>query len=116
MFPLLNLRASSETNRIAALRHYEILDTVAEQAFDELALLAARLCETPIALITLVDEHRQWFKSKVGTYFNETPREHSFCPYAIQQRDLFTVSNARTDQRFSTNPLVVSEPHICFYA
>ncbi len=105
-----------ESARVAALDRYAILDTEPEQAFDDLVALAANVCETPIAMLSLVDDHRQWFKSKVGVEIRETPREASFCAHAIQQRDLFIVTDALNDARFGQNPLVVNEPHIRFYA
>lgn len=107
---------SSESKRVAALRQYSILDTAAEQSFDDLAMLAACLCGTPVALVSLVDEQRQWFKASIGWSVRETPRDLSICAYAIEQRVVFTVKDARVDERFSTNKLVVGEPHICFYA
>jgi PAS domain S-box-containing protein len=108
--------SSSESKRLAALRQYGILDTLAEQSFDDLALLAAQICETPAALISLVDEKRQWFKARVGISIRETPREYSFCAHAIRQRAVFTVRNAAEDERFSSNPFVTAEPRLCFYA
>jgi PAS domain S-box-containing protein len=107
---------SSETDRLAALQAYEVLDSPAEPDFDELALLAARICETPIALVTLVDEERQWFKARVGLDISETPRHLAFCHYAIQQADLFVVPDATEDPRFADNPLVTGDPGIRFYA
>jgi len=107
---------SPESKRLAALRRYEILDTFAEQSFDDLARLASQICEAPMALISLVDEHRQWFKARTGVSITETPREHSFCAHAIQQRAVFTISDASEDERFSTNLLVTGEPRIRFYA
>ena len=93
-----------------------MLDTIPEEVFDDLTELAARICEAPIALITLVDEDRQWFKSKVGISDNETSRDISFCAHAILQSDLFIVPDATKDQRFAHNPLVTSDPKIRFYA
>jgi anti-sigma regulatory factor (Ser/Thr protein kinase) len=107
---------ANEASRLAALRSYRILDTDPEPAFDDLALLASHVCGTPIALITLIDEDRQWFKSRVGVSATETSRSISFCTHAIQQRDLFVVPDTRGDARFRENPLVVGEPHIRFYA
>src|SRR5215212_4346330 len=105
-----------ETARLAALARYRILDTAPEQAFDDLTLLASHICGTPIALITLVDADRQWFKSRVGVSIVETPRTISFCTHAIQQRDLFVIPDARVDARTRDNPLVTGEPKIRFYA
>jgi len=106
----------NETARLEALRRYKILDTDPEKAFDDLTILAAHICETPVALITLIDSERQWFKSRVGVNVSETPREVSFCARAIQQSDLFIVPDASKDPRFSSNPFVVSDPKIRFYA
>jgi GAF domain-containing protein len=107
---------TSETARVAALQRYAILDTEPEQAFDDLALLASYICKTPIALISLVDENRQWFKSRVGLSVLETPREIAFCSTAIQQSEVLVVPDTLEDARFRDNPLVVSEPKIRFYA
>jgi anti-sigma regulatory factor (Ser/Thr protein kinase) len=105
-----------ETVRLSALRHYRILDTEPERRFDDLALLASHICGTPMALITLVDEHRQWFKSRVGVSVTETSRAISFCAHTIEQQDLFIVSDTLQDDRFRENPLVMGEPYIRFYA
>jgi GAF domain-containing protein len=105
-----------ERKRLKVLWQYEVLDTVPEALFDDLTELAARICEAPIALISLVDEKRQWFKSKVGTTVSETSRDISFCAHAIQQSDLFIVPDATKDERFAKNPLVTSDPKIRFYA
>jgi anti-sigma regulatory factor (Ser/Thr protein kinase) len=107
---------SDELGRLAALRQYRILDTDPERAFDDLTLLASRICGTPIALITLIDADRQWFKSRVGLSMTETSRSISFCSHAIEQRDLFVVPDALQDQTFRNNPSVTGDPHIRFYA
>ncbi len=106
----------AEAVRLDVLRQCAILDSPAESEFDDLAALAAQLCETPIALITLVDESRQWFKARVGLTAAETPREQAFCAHAIGQDGLFVVSDAQDDPRFADNPLVTQSPHIRFYA
>jgi GAF domain-containing protein len=106
----------NEVARVAALHNYAILDSEPEQAFDDLVLLASFICKTPIALISLVDEDRQWFKSKVGVSISETSREIAFCATAIQQPDVFVVPDTLNDERFRNNPLVVSEPKVRFYA
>lgn len=105
----------NEKQRLQVLWQYEVLDTVPEQVFDELTELAAHICEAPIALITLVDEKRQWFKSTFGISASETSRDASFCAHAILQTELFVVPDATKDQRFARNPLVTSEPKIRFY-
>ena len=107
---------NDECERIEALRRCHILDTAPEDVFDELALLAAQICRTPIALITLVDAKREWFKSKFGLTVDEIPRESSFCAYTIQRPGLFAIRDALGDGRFSNNPLVVAEPKIRSYA
>ena len=98
------------------LWQYDVLDTVPEAVFDELASLAALICDAPIALITLIDEDRQWFKSKVGVNLSETPRNISFCAHAIVKQDMMIVPDAKKDKRFKNNPLVVAAPKIRFYA
>jgi GAF domain-containing protein len=106
----------NEARRIKVLWQYDILDTVPEEVFDELADLAALICGAPIALITLVDENRQWFKSKVGINVNETGRDVSFCAHAILQNELLIIPDTTLDERFKNNPLVTSSPKIRFYA
>jgi GAF domain-containing protein len=106
----------NEAARRAALASYAILDTDPEPSFDDLNHLASFICKTPIALITLVDEHRQWFKSRVGLSTEQTSRDIAFCSHAILQDDIFVVPDALQDERFRENPLVAGEPHIRFYA
>jgi GAF domain-containing protein len=106
----------NEKRRLKVLWQYELLDTIPEEAFDDLTALAAHICEAPIALISLVDENRQWFKSKIGISVNETSRDVSFCAHAILQTDLFIIPDALKDERFAHNPLVTSSPKIRFYA
>lgn len=106
-----------EAARVAALRRYRILDTDPEQAFDDLTQLASYICEAPIALISLVDENRQWFKSLVGLSAKETARNISFCTHAIERpAEIMIIPNALDDRRFIDNPFVVDEPKIRFYA
>jgi GAF domain-containing protein len=107
---------TNEIARRSALASYAILDTDPEPSFDDLSLLASFICKTPIALITLVDEQRQWFKSRVGISTEETSRDIAFCSHAILQNDIFVVPDALADARFRDNPLVGGEPHIRFYA
>jgi len=106
----------NEAKRLKVLWQYEVLDTVPEEVFDDLTELAAHICEAPVALISLVDEQRQWFKSRVGISTRETTRDISFCAHAILQDGLFVISDATKDPRFRTNPLVTGAQKIRFYA
>ena len=109
-------KPKNEVQRIKVLWQYQVLDTVPEAVFDELTELAALICRAPVALISLVDEDRQWFKSKLGISLSETSRDVSMCAHAILQNDLLIVPDATLDRRFKDNPLVVSSPKIRFYA
>jgi GAF domain-containing protein len=102
--------------RVAALASYAIMDTPPEADFDDLSRLTTFICGTPIATVTLLDERRQWFKSKVGLDSTEGPLEHAFCRHAIEQEHVFLVPDAQEDPRFCNNPLVTGAPHIRFYA
>jgi GAF domain-containing protein len=106
----------NEAARLAELEQYNILDTGAEEAFDGLTLLAAQICDTPIALVSLIDAHRQWFKAKVGIDAPETPRDIAFCAHAIHQSEILIVPDTMHDPRFADNPLVTMDPNIRFYA
>ncbi len=107
---------ADEQMRLDALRQYHILDTAPEPQFDDIVTLASSICNTPMATISLVDDHRQWFKSRIGIALSETPRNIAFCDYAIRQTDLFVVSDATKDSRFADNPLVTGPPFFRFYA
>ncbi|MCF0054943.1 PAS domain-containing protein [Dyadobacter sp. CY356] len=114
----MNEYLSAEENvRINALRSYDILDTLPEQDYDDITQLAAEICQTPISLVSLVDEDRQWFKSNHGLAARETPRAYSFCAHAINNpTETFIITDSRKDMRFAHNPLVTGDPHVIFYA
>jgi transcriptional regulator with GAF, ATPase, and Fis domain len=109
-------RPVDEQARLDALHSYEILDTPAESGFDDLARLAADVCDAPMALVTFIDAERQWFKAAVGLQLDATPRDFSFCAHTILGTDLLSVPDAATDPRFADNPFVVGDPHVRFYA
>ncbi|MBZ9650578.1 sensor histidine kinase [Psychroflexus montanilacus] len=107
----------TESQRLAALRSLDILDTLPEQEYDQITKLVASICDTPVALISLLDEDRQWFKSKVGIDHCETEKKYSFCNFAIHSDDdIMEVSDAREDERFKNNPLVEGDDQVIFYA
>lgn len=106
-----------EARRLAELKNFEILDTVAEATYDAITFLASQICDVPIALISIVDEERQWFKSRVGLKATETHRDLAFCAHAINDPSaIMVVRDASKDDRFSSNPLVTDDPSIRFYA
>ncbi|MBW4640793.1 MAG: GAF domain-containing protein [Gloeocapsa sp. UFS-A4-WI-NPMV-4B04] len=110
------IKPNQEAARLEALREYNILDTPSEQAYDDFTSLASYICQVPIALISLVDAERQWFKSKIGLEANQTARNISFCGYTILSDQTLVVKDALCDKRFCDNPLVTSAPSIRFYA
>lgn len=110
-------RRADEAARLEALQRYQIMDTLPESGFDDLVRLAAFICETPISLVSLLDEERQWFKAKTGLpNVVSTPRELAFCQYTIQSDVLFEVEDAHADPLFRDNPMVTGDPNIRFYA
>lgn len=118
MRSLINRRAKQhEADRLAALARYNILDTLPEPAYDDVVEIASCVAGTPIALITLLDQDRQWFKARVGMARESTPRDHSFCKYLLQLPlgEMLIVPDAQVDPRFAKSPLVISDPDIRFY-
>lgn len=107
---------NNENERLDWLLQSGILDTPAEDAFDDLTRLAAQVCGVPIAAVSLIDEHRQWFKSIIGFPISETPRDAAFCAHAILQPEVMVIPDATQDDRFRDNPLVTGQPDIRFYA
>ncbi|WP_237288512.1 GAF domain-containing protein [Variovorax sp. PAMC 28711] len=113
----MHIPPQDDSARLAELDRLAVLDSAEEQAYDDITRMAADVCGTPIALITLVDGTRQWFKSRVGMQATQTPREHAFCAHAIQTPDqVMVVTDAQQDDRFVNNPLVTGDPNIRFYA
>ncbi len=109
-------KTKEEEQRLRTLRALNILDTSPEERFDRITRMAKRIFDVPIALVSLVDEDRQWFKSSIGFNVSETPRNISFCSHAIQGDGMFIIPDAAKDERFADNPMVINEPHIRFYA
>ncbi|MEP6801308.1 MAG: protein kinase [Acidobacteriota bacterium] len=110
------LMPPDEASRLAALYRFDILDSDPEPEFDDVARLAALICDTPIALVTFIDRNRQWFKSRIGVDATETSREHALCAHAILGRDVFVIPDTTADDRFSGNPLVTGPMKLRFYA
>lgn len=106
----------NDKERLAALRALLILDTPPEERFDKIVQFAAMEFDMPIALLSLIDENRQWFKANVGLDVCETGRDISFCGHAILQSEIFVIPDARADERFADNPIVTGEPYVIFYA
>src|ERR1700761_2861138 len=106
----------SETRRLKALNSYNVLDTLPEKEYDAITRLASYICQVPVALISLVDSDRQWFKSKVGLDASETSRADAFCHHTIQDDDILEVTNALDNDTFKNSALVQNEPNIRFYA
>lgn len=106
-----------EPLRLEKLESYSILDTLPEEDYDNLTAIAAEICGTPISLVSVLDDKRQWFKSHHGLDIGETPKEYAFCAHAINDsKDIFIIEDARKDKRFHDNPLVVDDPNVIFYA
>src|SRR4051794_13847843 len=106
---------SSDQERLARLAQFQVLDTPAERAFDDLAALAAQICETPMSVVCFVGEHHQSFKARVGVALDGVPNSASFCAETVRQQDVFVVADAAADPRFAANPLVAGEAQVRFY-
>jgi len=106
----------NESSRLATLRHYSILDSLSQPEFDDASALAALICGTPVSLVSLIDQDRQWFKAATGTELTETPRSQSFCAHTLTTAKTLIVPDAQRDPRFADNPLVTGASHIRFYA
>jgi len=106
----------NEPSRLATLHRYSILDSLSEPEFDDASALAALICGTPVSLVSLIDQDRQWFKAKVGIDISETPRSQSFCAHTLADSRTLIVPDAQQDNRFADNPLVLGDPNIRFYA
>ena len=107
----------NEAERLKALEAYKIMDTMPESGFDDITRLASQICETPISLISLIDDNRQWFKSRYGLKTSQTNKDYAFCAHAIlQPGEVMVVQNSLKDDRFKNNPLAVGNPHVVFYA
>ena len=109
-------RLIDQSAAVEVIRSYKVLETAKEQAFDDFAVFAAHICQTPMAFITFPDGERFWFKSSVGVCLADAPRYTAFCSHTVDKADYFSINDTSTDERFSTHPFVVSEPHIRFYA
>jgi GAF domain-containing protein len=106
----------NEPQRQAALKEYGVLDTAEEEAFNDIVVLATSICKAPIAMVSLVDQSRQWFKAKIGVTRRQTPRNVAFCAHAILDREPLIVTDALKDPRFADSTLVTRSPHVRFYA
>lgn len=111
------VKPANENERLEALQGYDILDTLPEKEFDAIVKIASEICQTPISMVSLIDDNRQWFKSSIGISAKETPRNYSVCAHTINQtNEVFTIKDSRQDADFSDHPLVVNYPHMVFYA
>ena len=109
-------KPANELERLKALYYYKILDTAHEEVFDRIVALAARIFNVPVALLTLIDDERQWFKAQFGVEINETSRDTALCSHTILSGKTLVVADTTTDPRFDLNPVVMNEPNLRFYA